>query len=103
MKLLKTICIYTIVSLSFSRSVGRHQLFLFEEMDMIFVIFSAAQSLVVVSEEIPFVPCTFTPDCVTVWQLSCNTMEHSYCRHTCERCLTIVRSYYYDERKRTTC
>ena len=72
-------------------------------MDVIFVILSAAQSLVVVSEEIPFVPCTFTPDCVTVWQLSCNTMEHSYCRHTCERCLTIVRSYYYDERKRTTC
>ena len=94
MKLLKTICIYTIVSLSFSRSVGRHQLFLFEEMDVIFVILSAAQSLVVVSEEIPFVPCTFTPDCVTVWQLSCNTMEHSYCRHTCERCLTIFRSYY---------
>ena len=96
MKLLKTICIYTIVSLSFSRSVGRHQLFLFEEMDVIFVILSAAQSLVVVSEEIPFVPCTFTPDCVTVWQLSCNTMEHSYCRHTCERCLTIFRSYCYD-------
>ena len=70
---------------------------------MIIVILSAAKSLVVMSEEIPFVPCTFTPDCVTVWQLSCNTMEHSYCRHTCERCLTIVRSYYYDERKRTTC
>ena len=73
---------------------------MFEEMDMIFVFLSAAQSLVVVSEEIPFVPCTFTPDCVTVWQLSCNTMEHSYCRHTCQRCVTLFRRSFC-ERKTT--